>query len=403
MSVIIMIAKITVENFFSFGKKQEININPEVNILVGINGTGKSNFIKAITLLYESIVGEGMESIISKNWGGFTSIVNFSDSNTEAITITYEFDINFLKGYIFKGNPRYQITITKQGNLGAYTLSEWVYNESIEEGQTPFTYLKIDKGVGVISKKEKHASKIARFEALKPNELVLRQISDPEQYYPLFTLRKAVENIVVYNYFDTTSSSIVRQLSPFYSEKFLFSDGRNLAYFLSDMSNNDINSYNKIRSLLNTINPNFEDFGFSIQGAGKILLTLKEKRLSKAITIEQISDGTLRFLLLLCICYNPNRGNLICIDEPEIGLHPDMIATIAEAIKFASKKTQLIIATHSPLLLNAFDLEDIKVFDKDEQNNTTIESKKEEDFENWNENSLLGQFWLRGELGGTRW
>jgi predicted ATPase len=122
------------------------------------------------------------------------------------------------------------------------------------------------------------------------------------------------------------------------------------------------------------------------------------------VPVEHISDGTLRFLLLLSIFYNPNRGKLICIDEPEIGLHPDMIRTIAEGIKYAAQNgTQMIIATHSPLLLNAFDLEDILIFEKDNNNFTIISRKSEEDCKDMEGELLVGQMWLNGQIGGVRW
>ena len=133
-------------------------------------------------------------------------------------------------------------------------------------------------------------------------------------------------------------------------------------------------------------------------------MSLKEKNLDRAITIENISDGTLRYLLLLSIFYNPNRGSVVCIDEPEAGLHPDMINGIAKGIKYATQNgTQMIIATHSPLLLNAFELEDLKIFEKDKDNQTVVKTKSEEDFPDWEGEFLTGQMWLRGELGGVRW
>ena len=106
---------------------------------------------------------------------------------------------------------------------------------------------------------------------------------------------------------------------------------------------------------------------------------LREEHLARSVSIEHVSDGTLRYLLLLSILYNPKRGSLVCIDEPETGLHPDMINTVADAIKHASKKTQLIIATHSPLLLNSFDLEDILVFEKNTRNETEVTGKNPDD------------------------
>lgn len=80
-----------------------------------------------------------------------------------------------------------------------------------------------------------------------------------------------------------------------------------------------------------------------------------------------------------------------------------MINTVSDSIKHASKDTQLFIATHSPLLLNAFDLEDILIFEKDEKNQTKVLRKTEEDFAEWNDDYLVGQLWLNGQIGGKRW
>lgn len=159
-----------------------------------------------------------------------------------------------------------------------------------------------------------------------------------------------------------------------------------------------------IMTQLKNINPQFRELVFTQPTGGKTLLALKEKNLARAITIEHISDGTLRFLLLLSILYNPNRGKVICLDEPEIGLHPDMIRTIAAGIKYAAQDgTQMIVATHSPLLLNEFELEDVIVFEKDENNQTLVIKKTEEDFPDWEGEMLVGQMWLSGQLGGVRW
>ena len=211
--------------------------------------------------------------------------------------------------------------------------------------------------------------------------------------------------MVVYNYFDTTFESVIRQLSPFYSDLKLLPNGENLTHLLNYLNGNNTTAYDKIVSLLrNAINSNFRDLVFSQPTSGKTLLALKEHNLNRAVPVEHISDGTLRFLLLLAIFYNPNRGKLICLDEPEIGLHPDMIRTVADGIKYASQNgTQMIVATHSPLLLNAFDLEDLRIFEKDANNSTIITTKSEDDFENWQGEFLVGQMWLNGQLGGVRW
>lgn len=404
-----MIKQIVVEYFFSFGKTQTILLNPDTNILVGINGSGKSNFIKIIELLHEGIAGkEGLENLINKKWSGFLGLSNCSNGAVDTVKISYEFDKNIIKsvligqGYDFPQNPVYEIKIHQMGIAGYY-FSEYIYTKNEDIDSAPFVYLNVTNGRGVISAKNGNSIGIKQA-VFKENELVLRQISEPDSFFPLFTLQKAIEQIVVYNHFDTTYSSPIRQLTPYYSELKLLPNGENLTHLLNYLNGNQIFSYEKIIELLTRVNPNFKELVFSTPTGSKTLLALKEKNLNRAITIEHISDGTLRFLLLLSILYNPNRGKVVCLDEPEIGLHPDMIQTICEGIKYAAKTgTQMIVATHSPLLLNSFELEDLRIFEKSENNNTTAKTVTEEDFPDWEGAFLVGQMWLRGQIGGVRW
>ncbi|MEN9613668.1 MAG: hypothetical protein RLZZ628_4482 [Bacteroidota bacterium] len=402
-----MIKQIKIDYFFSFSQsKQTICLNQACNILIGINGTGKSNFIRAIQLLYEGVIGQGLEKILNQ-WGGFSNMIHYETTPIDTITIAYEFDKELVthftdnNGHRFLQNPIYEIKIHKLGLTGYY-LSEWLYHQNSDN--STFTYLKISNGKGVIATKRGKTIPI-RARTFKEQEFGLRQISEPNEYYPLYTLKKSIETIAIYHHFDTSFNGVIRQLSSFYTELKLLANGENLTYLLNYLNGNHTLMYDKIINLLsNTLNSNFRDLVFSQPTAGKTLLSLREHQLNRAISIEHISDGTLRFLLMLSIFYNPNRGKIICLDEPETGLHPDMIRTIGEAIKFAAKNgTQIIIATHSPLLLNAFELENLLIFEKNEQNATIISTKSEEDFENWESDFLVGQMWLSGQIGGVRW
>lgn len=187
-----------------------------------------------------------------------------------------------------------------------------------------------------------------------------------------------------------------------HSEKKLFSDGSNLPQILNTLKINYIKNFKVIRKKLNEVNENFNDINFNFIG-GNIELMLEEKGLNKSIHVTNLSDGTLHYLCLLSIFLNPERGSLICIDEPELGLHPDMILNIANAIKEVSEETQFVIATHSENILNAFDLENILVFEKDRNNESIVNQFTEKDFEEWYEEFTTGQMWRQGDLGGNRW
>ena len=233
-------------------------------------------------------------------------------------------------------------------------------------------------------------------------ELILRQISDPKHYLPIHTLRKAIESISVYSNFNVEEGSRVRSTTEFSTDIRLRKNGSNLSQILNLLKLKHSFDFDRLENTFKNINPNFKSIEIS-NIYGQSYLSLLEKNMSRAIGALHISDGTLRFLLLESIFYNPLQGNLVAIDEPEKGLHPDMIRSVAEMIKHASQKTQLIIATHSPHLLNQFELEDILVFEKDENNTTIVKNITEEDFPDWEGDYLPGQMWLLGQIGGKRW
>lgn len=407
-----MIERIKLENFFSFGVSDSIELNKNTNILLGINGSGKSNFIRAIRFLYESIAGNGLERILLKDWSGYSTVANFSETQAETIKITYEFDKNVINQviknkYRFPKNPIYEIIIHKSGTT-SYYLEESIFCEPNKGERDPFLFLQMKNGKGIISTREKGLVRIQHYPRegfdilFKEQELILRQISDPDRFLPLYALKSAIESISVYDYFDTTINSIIRTPVNFGTETKLLAAGENLVQILLRIKNNHTLEYEKIEELLKNVNPNFKDINFDVIGS-KFILALREKNLAKTVGVEHISDGTLRFLLLLSILFNPDRGCLICLDEPEIGLHPDMINMIADSIKLASANSQFIIATHSPLLLNSFNLEDCLIFDKNSSNESIVTRKTEDDFPDWNDDFLVGQLWLTGKIGAKRW
>ena len=408
-----MITKITLENFFSFKQPTSIALNPDINILLGINGSGKSNFLKAVHLLYESIVGSGFENTFLKEWSGFNSVMNFNVTDNDDIKLSFEFDKTTLKnvlkkeGYQFPDNPVYEMVICRSGET-AYYLKEKLYSKNSQPDENDIIYMEMNNTQGIISTREKGKSGIETYPQeskkinFKSTEPVLRQISDPDRFFPLFTLKRALEEISFYYYFDTSLKSPIRQLSNYSTETKLLPDGQNLINILNWIKNNHSISYEHIEEAIKKINPFFKDINFAFLGS-KLYLVLREKNLPRSVSIEQISDGTLRYLLLLAVLFNPDRGCLVCIDEPEICLHPDMINTISDAIKRASEKTQLIFATHSPLLLKMFEYDELLIFEKNNCNETEVFVKSADELDELHENYLPGQAWLQGYLGAKRW
>lgn len=400
-----MIKEIKITNFYSFNQTT-INLHANTSILIGINGSGKSNFIKAIKLLREGVAGVGLKKHILDNLGGFDNSF-FKGSkkieDTQSISIEFKFDRNEINqngsGFKFTDDVIYRINIIKSPSLLNYYIEEKITNEK------GFVYLDFLNGVGHLNEKlseRNNKTNLVRYADFDPQELALKEISDTDRYFALTTIKKAIKDILVYDYFDTTPKSLIRKPMLPTSEKRLIADGTNLPQILNTIKINHKQQYKKIAEMLNEVNSNFSGFDFNFIG-GNIELMLEESGLNSSIHVSNISDGTLRYLCLLSIFFNPERGRLICIDEPEVGLHPDMILNIANAIKEASEKTTLVISTHSDSLLNYFDIENVRVFEKDENNASNVLSYTKEQFSDWYEEFSLGQMWKQGDLGGVRY
>jgi predicted ATPase len=340
-----MLKSIRLVNFYSF-RDSTIELNNGANVLVGINGSGKSNFFKAFDLLNEAINGKGLRRHILE-LGGVNEILFQGEREHDEIIIELKFIDNIL----------YELTIvpTQTG----YFLKE----KLIKDTEIIFTKNDVEINTEYVIEYND------RF------ELYLNQVYSRES---LLTLHVFFIQLSIYSYLDTRQESKMRKPSIAIPEQRLSSDGSNLTQVLNTIKINDRKSYNNIIEALKAVNPNFQNLDFRPFGTNFEML-LEEEGLNRSMHISKVSDGTLRYLCLMTILLNPLKG-FVCIDEPEMGLHPDMLLNLANAIKQAAETDQIIISTHSSQLLNYFSIEEVRVFEKDEDNTTQVYAYEEKDF-----------------------
>ena len=159
----------------------------------------------------------------------------------------------------------------------------------------------------------------------------------------------------------------------------------------------------KLRHYLTLFYEDFEDLIFE-NDSGLQQIYFRERHLHDNVPATRLSDGTFRWLCLLAILLNPEPPQLICLEEPEIGLHPDVIVELAKLLRECSERVQLIVTTHSDTLIDALSLtpEDVLVCEKKE-GSTTLTRLNEVELKTWLEQYSLGQLWRRGDIGGNRW
>ena len=399
-----MLKQIRLQNFLSF-KDLTIDFNSGLNILVGINGAGKSNLFRALDLLKEGVSNKRLKDFVFNKMGGLDNIL-FKSTNANlpdySTTLKFVFDgkVTGEKGFKFVDDTVYTITLKKLPSSSNYYVQERV------ESATGFVYLDFEAGSGVLNEGMEYngqgTNPVKYQDFVSGQELALSLIFDTDRYFALSTIRSAIADMEVYHYFDTTSNSLIRKPTLPTSEERLLPAGTNLPQILNTLKINNKSNFSRIIDLLKDINPAFTEIDFNFIG-GNIELMLGEENLEGSIHVSNISDGTLHYLCLLAILLNNNRGKVVCIDEPELGLHPDMISGISRLLEEKSPETQFIISTHSENLLDNFNLKDILIFEKDKANSTTVKRYSEQDFKGWYQQFSPGRMWRTGDLGGNRW
>lgn len=181
---------------------------------------------------------------------------------------------------------------------------------------------------------------------------------------------------------------------------YLESDCSNLGMILNRIRRDPVQKA-QLLECLNDLYPDIRDVDVSIEG-GSVQVFLVEG--THAIPATRLSDGTLRYLCLLAILLHPTPPPLICIEEPELGLHPDVMPAMTRLLKQASERTQLIVTTHSEVLVDAFGdtPEDVVVCEKHD-GCTTFNRLDGEQLKVWLKDYSLGNLWRSGQIGGNRW
>ena len=181
---------------------------------------------------------------------------------------------------------------------------------------------------------------------------------------------------------------------------FLVEGGQNLGLVLNRLKRDPV-AKNRFLDALRQLYEGVVDFDVIVEG-GTVQVMLQEGNIT--VPAVRLSDGTLRYLCLLAILCHPTPPPLVCIEEPELGLHPDILPGLAELLREASQRCQLIVTTHSDTLVDALtDTPESVVVCEKENGQTTMKRFDKQELAGWLERYSLGDYWMRGGLGGTRW
>lgn len=366
-----MLESISIRGFRSIASVVDVELGG-LNVLIGANGSGKSNFLGVFAFLREIREGRLQEHVAKQ--GGASRILHFGAK------VTPEIEVKLLFAEQEEGGLKntYQIRLH-------VTVDDRFYPTDEEAGCWGVEYPK------------------PYTEPLSPLVGPEAGISDSSLTRTAGWVRAHLGSWTTYHFHDTSTHAPLRRASHLHDNRFLRPDGSNLAAFLYLLRERHPESYRSILRVLRRVTPFFGDFVLEPLALrpDTIRLEWRHKDSDEYFDVSSISDGTLRFIALATLLLQPMelRPEIILIDEPELGLHPAAITMLGSLVRMASSDSQVILSTQSSLLLDEFEPRDVLVAERVGMA-TEIQRLDPEPLRAWLEDYSLGQLWEKNEIGG---
>lgn len=351
--------KISIEGFKSI-RKCELELG-QLNVLIGGNGAGKTNFISAFELL-QNIINKELQFYSIQN--SVSSLLYKGIQKTDSIKMVFDF-----------GHDSYGFSLSTTNNGQLFFRDEYFTINGIKE--------QIESSRGSLE---------SRWEI---------GIDDKVDDFVKDYLGNC--GCKQYHFHDTSRTARVKHECDVHNNVFLMSDAGNLAAFLLRLKTEYPDRYSMILDTVRLVAPFISDFVLIPYGKSDDLITFrwKQKGCEDIFGPSQLSDGTIRFICLATLLLQPTKllPPTIIIDEPELGLHPYAIVVLSSLIRNAQKKVQIIISTQSVDLINEFDVEDIVVVETGDDE-TTFNRLNSKDLGSWLDDYSLGELWKKNIIGG---
>lgn len=356
-------------------KGQMLPINDDVTVLIGANGVGKSNVVSFFQMLGQAVRGS-LQTFIGGN-GFADAFLYYGSKNTNCIKTKLHFSSEV-------GDYDYSFCLT------------FAAGDSMIFAEEDVSFVDI-------AGKEKYSFSLGHGHKESKLSGEISEIPD----FPLSEIAELLRSCRFFQFHDTTKEAKIRKNGYIGDNKFLRSNAENLAAFLYGIKRQEGGEpyYRRIVRYIQQVMPQFGDFIMepSVTDNNYISLDWQEKGSDYIFGVNQISDGTLRFMALATLLLQPPKTmpSLIVIDEPELGLHPVAISILAGMIKKAAENVQVVIATQSPRLLDEFSSDKIVVIERDEQHRTSMFKKlSSEQLKEWENEYTTSELWDKNVIGG---
>lgn len=359
-----MIERIIIENFKSI-RKLDLELKP-INILIGANGAGKSNFISFFKFA-NSVCFKGVSKFIGNN---INSFLYFGRRKSKFLYGLI--DLENTDAVYFSVEPLFGSNSGQIKELGVYRKSLDSQDKNYSNWES--IYKEFDKEISSFHTLE---------ESLNKN------------------IYEYLDKLIVHHFLDVTEDSRIKSPSNINDNRYLRENGENLAAFLYYLQEKHPKEFQNIENQISSVAPFFERFDLAPDRLHdtKVELRWLEKGSSDYFNAYDLSDGTLRFMALTTLLLQPDLPKTIIIDEPELGLHPFAVNKLAAMMKQAAAKgSQVIVSTQSVNLVDNFEPEDVIAVDR-EDDQSVFRRLHSEDLTEWLEDYTLGDLWNKNVIG----
>jgi len=355
--------KVTIRGFKSIRSLEDFELR-NLNVLIGANGAGKSNFIEFFHMVLAMMKSGGLKQ--------------FAAGNADA--------------YFF-GGPKTTGTINIQMRFGANGFD--------------FDLSPTEDGFFLITNEYRHFFTGSQYtRKLGSGHFDAKLIDDQErpgretEHGASWHTYQAIRSWMIYHFHDTSTLAGMRRYHDQGHSESLFVDAANIAPFLMKLKTAHSQCYAEILRAVRLVIPFFDDFVLKSNTQENLRLDWRQKGLRDyPMRPSQLSDGSIRFICLATALLQPEPPSTIIIDEPELGLHPEAIGILGELVHDAAKRTQVVLATQSATLINEFSIEDIVVVNR-KDGQSTFERLNKTDFSEWLEDYLVGDLWTKNIIAG---
>jgi predicted ATPase len=361
----------------------QLTLRP-LSVMIGANGTGKTSMLDVLSLLAKSAQGKLSESI--SDLTGLSSILTLDRAEELRLAISMT-----VPGY----EPlKYSLKLKPQAV--AYAISEERLSQQRQGHAGPF--LHIDSYGPDIKYYEVDQKTLLRPNwEQKPFETSLSQV--PKMFQQPEEFRNRLSSSTFYHVLNVDPRSPVRLPQPMQPATLPGRNGEELVSCLFYLRETERNRFEAIEDTLRAAFPRFDRLDFPPVAAGTLALAWRDTGFSKPFYMHQLSEGTLRFLWLATLLQSPGLTALTLLDEPEVSLHPELLSLLADMLREASSRTQLVVATHSDRLIRFLQPKEIVVMDADEDGMSTLKWADDLDLGAWLQDYSLDELWSNGRLG----